>query len=95
MGTARCQANDNIPQLEQFLQVTLLKMETSLRIKEIRRTADFNSLAYSVLYDKKPAAGALKSLFALRKKQNGREAEQRNSKNRAPFLQQEPSLSAC
>ena len=55
--------------LEVFLQVTLMKMETSLRIQEIRRTADFNRLACSVVFgqDKKPRAGSLESLFAPKK----------------------------
>ncbi len=50
--------------LLKFLQVVIMKMDTSERIREIQRTAQFNRLACSVLFDSKPGVGSVESLFA-------------------------------
>ncbi len=50
--------------LLQFLQIVIMKMDTSERIREIKRTAPFNRVACSVLFDGRPKAGSLEALFA-------------------------------
>lgn len=52
--------------LLQFLQVAIMKMDTSERIREIKRTASFNRVACSVLFDNRPGPGSLEALFAPR-----------------------------
>ncbi len=50
--------------LLKFLQVVIMKMDTSERIREIQRTAQFNRVACSVLFDSRPGVGSVEALFA-------------------------------